>query len=102
MDSSRPRAANSTSCTFGNRKPGNPVGQMTETNSKSLPAAQEGADLDRPHPSCRMARRNVDGFIQVGALDHVVSGDLLLCLDELDVRDQQVAPPDAYRHRVTC
>src|SRR5258708_34622080 len=85
-----PRAANPTSCTFGNRKPGKP-----------LPAAQEGADLDRPPPSSRMARRNVDGFIPVGTLDHVVSGDLLLCLGERAVRDQQVAPADAYRHRVT-
>jgi hypothetical protein len=73
MDSPRPSAANPSSCTFG---------------------------LDRPHPSCRMARRHVDTFIQVGTLNHVVSGDLLLYLGERAVRDQ-VAPADAYRHRVT-
>src|SRR5260370_31002229 len=57
---------------------------------------------DRPHldgavPGRRVLRRHLDALVQVGAVDHVVAGDLLLGLGERPVADQQFAAADLQR-----
>src|SRR5690348_4226906 len=54
------------------------------------------ADLDGPVPGARVLGRDLDGLVQVGAVDHVVAADLLLGLGERPVADQQFPIADPH------
>src|SRR6266700_6255523 len=48
-------------------------------------------DLDRAVPGGRVLGRDLDGLVQIGAVDYVIAGDLLLGLGERTVTDQEFA-----------
>src|SRR6185312_15076289 len=54
------------------------------------------ADLDGPVPGARVLGRDLDGLVQVGAVDHVVAADLLFGLGERPVADQQFPIADPH------
>ena len=51
--------------------------------------SRDRPDLDGAVPGRRVLRRHLDGLVEIGAVDHVVPGDLLLGLGERPVADQQ-------------
>src|ERR1019366_5146700 len=59
--------------------------------------APDRPHLDGPVPGRRVLGRHLDRLVEIGAVDHVVPGDLLLGLGEGPVAHQQAVVPDLHR-----
>src|SRR5439155_13641149 len=78
--------------------PGASTAGRTVTSAEVLAVfSGDRPDLGGSVPGARMLGRDLDGLVQIGAVDHVVPTDLLLGLGERPVADQQfpVADPHA-------
>jgi hypothetical protein len=62
----------------GQARPRLPHGSVEHGVSTVVPC--DRPDLDRAVPGGRVLRRYLDGLVEIGAVDHVVPGDLLLGL----------------------
>src|ERR1022692_500507 len=84
------------------RADGSRAGSGWSGGSASRPGIPAVIARDRPHldgpvPGCRVLGRHLDRLVEIGAVDHVIPGDLLLGLGERPVAHQHIVVTNLHR-----